>query len=374
MTKLLQNVDIVEIIKKDRFKDTEIRRLCEKSKDLSELIKQLDSWFSLVPAHKAKDIRSRFINRDDKQHWGAFWELAIANYFNNCGYKVRWGKDNEPDIFIERNKHSFAIEIRGLYTSDIVNLHNIVLNNFIDEINEISFPVKLSVMVYSGFILDTDISSIKSEILSWLKKIKLLNLKIKYSKKIVGENYDLRVSTVPEQVADKEGIVFLHSIIMDNNRVEYAQSAISEKIKKARKYKDLLQLNDVPFIVALGNSSGFSIDETTMEWALFGKLQISSRLDPKTGNVQFDNSAKRDDSGLIAKSEYFRNPRNTRLSGAMLFNKQWSRQLYSFSCQVYENYWAATKISSYDFGCPTFKPISEGSDGVTFGWVNRDKR
>lgn len=216
-----------------------------------------------------------------------------------------------------------------------------------------------------------DVDSLAAKIIDWLSNIKD-PLDEKHKDEIETKDYHLHIRTLPEIKNENGHIVFSYPIYVDNKRdktkdvIEY----IRKKVKQARQYKTFLQENNIPLIVALGNSSNFSFNQVHVEWALYGKIQLKLTLDRKSGSIKHE-GASRDNRGLIAQSSYFSKPENTRIGGVMYFEKQWRDRFYELSCYLYENYWAVTKISPYDFGCPTFKHKAEDKSGVTFEWINQ---
>ena len=371
MDKLFSTDISNKVLGDKKYINTVFRSLCEDNTQNKRTRKKFESWFARVPHHKSKDIIQRFTNHNDNVHWSAFWEMGIADYFASKGFIVRWGKDGEPDLFLrdKTNKREFAVEIRGLYISELEAGVNQALDALCERLNSFNFPVKLDINLIRGEILEKDVVWLESTIVDWLTTLK--NPSGKNSKKeIKTEDYHLYIRTLPEIKHENGNIVFSRSIYMDNERdrtkdvIEY----IRKKLKQARKYKTFLQENNIPLIVALGNSINFPY-QVHIEWALYGKIKIRLELDRTSRNIEHKGTG-RDNRGVIAQSRYFSKPEYTRIGGVMYFEKQWNNRFYELSCYLYENYWAVTRISPYDFGCPTFKHIAEGIDGVTFGWIN----
>jgi hypothetical protein len=70
----------------------------------------LDEWFSDHPEDAKRDLYNRFIDSDNGQHIGAWWELYIASLFRHLGYDVLphptiEGSKRKPD-FLVRNEAS----------------------------------------------------------------------------------------------------------------------------------------------------------------------------------------------------------------------------------------------------------------------------
>ena len=295
--------------------------------------------------------------------------MGIADYFASKGFIVRWGEEGEPDLFLRDNIkiREFAVEICGLYSSELEAEVNRAFDALCERLNSFNFPVKLNIDLKGGELHKGDVITLESDIVDWLSKIRN-PLGRNPKKQIKTEAYHLHINLLPEIKNENGRIVFSTTLYADNkrDRTNYIIEHIRNKVKQARQYKDFLQEENMPLVVALGDSSSFS-SQVHIEWALFGKIRAKLNLNRKSGNIKLK-GASRDNRGVIARSSYFSKPENTRIGGVMFFKKEWIDRFYELSCSLYENYWAVTKISPYDFGCPTFSCISEGPDSITFGW------
>jgi hypothetical protein len=76
----------------------------------------LDQWFAAYPSGEcARDLRSRFRKRDERQHYAAWWELYLFTVFTKLGFEVSVhprldGTRDRPDFRISSESGSFLVE------------------------------------------------------------------------------------------------------------------------------------------------------------------------------------------------------------------------------------------------------------------------
>jgi hypothetical protein len=75
----------------------------------------LEQWFTDHPAQAKRDLYNRFMDPDNGQHMGAWWELYIASLFRHLGYDVLphptiEGSKRKPDFLVTRKPAAFYVE------------------------------------------------------------------------------------------------------------------------------------------------------------------------------------------------------------------------------------------------------------------------
>jgi hypothetical protein len=76
---------------------------------------ELEGWFAAYPAEHAADLRSRFRDPADAQHYGAWWELYLFRLLSRLGYAVEVhpalsDTDTRPDFRVAGEASSFLLE------------------------------------------------------------------------------------------------------------------------------------------------------------------------------------------------------------------------------------------------------------------------
>lgn len=83
---------------------------------LSERVREeLEDWFAAYPAEHVADLRSRFRDPADAQHYGAWWELYLFHLFTKLGFAVDVhpaleDTDTRPDFRVAGENGSFLLE------------------------------------------------------------------------------------------------------------------------------------------------------------------------------------------------------------------------------------------------------------------------
>lgn len=75
----------------------------------------IDEWFHRYPQDAKRDLYNRFVDPDEGQHVGAWWELYIANMFGHLGYEVAAhpaveGSKRRPDFLVTSEADAFYVE------------------------------------------------------------------------------------------------------------------------------------------------------------------------------------------------------------------------------------------------------------------------
>jgi hypothetical protein len=75
----------------------------------------LERWFDDHPEEAKRELRTRFIDSDNGQHVGAWWELYIASLFRHLGYDVVphptiEGSKRKPDFLVTREAAAVYVE------------------------------------------------------------------------------------------------------------------------------------------------------------------------------------------------------------------------------------------------------------------------
>lgn len=75
----------------------------------------LENWFTYFPENAKKDLRKRFIKRDEGSHLGAWWELYIYSLYRHLGYTIERdptivGASTTPDFLVTKGPEALYVE------------------------------------------------------------------------------------------------------------------------------------------------------------------------------------------------------------------------------------------------------------------------
>lgn len=326
---------------------------------------QLEGWFSNVQKKRKNEIRSNFLAPYYNQHWSAFWEMAIADYLIKEGFEIAWGKEGQPDLFIKKDDTEIAVEIRGLYPSDAQNEADDRMREFVELIEEINSPVALSVStIINPIPIDTNLQEIAVEFKEWLVKQE------GSSKREVWDyrkgDCRIRIELLPELPINNGKTVLMSLQPIEANRQRYIRETIFDK---KQKYADELESKGILYIIALGNSSGFSISDYTVETSLFGNPTVTFDK-----NNPSNTETGRDGKGYIVPKQELGGPENQWLGGVLYFTNEFTEGGFNIKCTYLDNHWATHTIPSELLNMRTFKSVRENDQKVTYNWVNGDNK
>ncbi len=67
---------------------------------------KIEEWFQTLPDNTKPDVMGRLRDKNEQQHFSAYYELVIRHYLHSRGYTVTVNpklKEGEPDLLVEGN-------------------------------------------------------------------------------------------------------------------------------------------------------------------------------------------------------------------------------------------------------------------------------
>jgi hypothetical protein len=87
------------------------------SADWARVRVELEDWYSEYPDDDG-DLRKRFRNRREDQHFGAWWELWVYTFYRRLGYEVAahptMPNGTKPDFVVTRDGTSTYVECKAI--------------------------------------------------------------------------------------------------------------------------------------------------------------------------------------------------------------------------------------------------------------------
>ena len=362
--KLLSKKFTERVSSESRFNGSEVKGIVKNKKFLGPFIRRIEDTYKLIPNDRKREVLGRFQSRDKREHLSAVWELLIAAFLENEGYIVKWNGEGEPDLTIidDQNK-KFMLEIRGLYESDIQGRRNQLRSKIEHEVNNLTLNGWLTLSSIHSLPLDMDINDFVDSVARWCETYP--------PEKDIGEHYyqknGVRIKVEFHRMGVNESMRNVRYFLtpIDANRFDYIKKVALRE--KGKKYGKRFSEKGIPIIVALANSSGFSISNDTIQYALIGSPTVS--FFPGTDRTETGLDGK----GYITPKEAFGGARNKWLSAVMFFQSNFIDGDQIVWSSLYRNYWAKNPADSSDFGARKVFQGKEIDDStIRYDWVIND--
>jgi len=339
---------------------------------------KIEERFQTLPENVKPDILGRLRDKSSHQHFSAYYELVLYQFFKSIGYSVDIHtklEEGEPDLLITGKSlgKPIIIEITTVFDDPNWQREEQKFNLILERLDSIEHYFFVMVSVYSEHIPErVDYKKLNLFVRRWLDsfdpKITHTTQEIEYE----ADGLRLKLTLLPKKTLKKAPIVGGHMLPARFIGGKQIRSVLKEKINKYKSIKEL----EMPFIIAL-NLTGMPAGEKGLLDELFGKLVVSIKTN-KDGDA-VDVKEQRDFSGLLTpKPGLGGKPRNTRLSAVLNVESRWLeredenepvRRAHFF--RVIHNHWASNPLSNDVFkGYPQFVKISEDETGISFDWVD----
>lgn len=273
-----------------RYTEPDFDYLNRSARPESQRVRELlERWFEHIPSETQSDIRSRFRDKDNRQHIGAFFELYLHELLLRLEFDIEVhpqvdGESTHPDFLVMKGgKRPFYLEATIAAPSDAEAAANARKNQVYDTLNRMRSP-NFFVGIRVG-----DLPKVPPPgraIRSFLER-KLADLdpdEIAKRFKQDGframplwdwEHGDWRISFYPiPKSASARGKPDIRPIGMEMQDPDLLTPhvRIRESVsEKASKYGRL----DLPYIVALNVIDEFGVDDIDIENGLFGEERVT---------------------------------------------------------------------------------------------------
>ncbi|OGO06824.1 MAG: hypothetical protein A2Z76_00015 [Chloroflexi bacterium RBG_13_56_8b] len=341
---------------------------------------KIEKWFQTLPEDVKPDILGRLRDKNSHQHFGAYYELVLYQFFKSIGYSVSIHpklKEGEPDLLVtgKNLEKPTIIEIATVFDDPDWTKAEQKVDMILDRLNSIKHYFFVSIMVHSEHIPEKiDYKRLIQFVEKWLDSFDPNTTHTIQETEYEVDELKLTLSLIPKKPKQKDPIVGGHMLPARFVGTTQLRRMLEKKIKKYKSVKDL----KLPFIIAL-TMIDMPAGETGLLNELFGKVVVIIKRTPNGDPVSTED--RRDFSGLFTpKPGLEGKPQNTRLSAVLITRSRWlergrenepAKRLHNFG--VIYNPWACNPSDHKIFeGYPQFVTISEDKTGINLGWINKE--
>ncbi len=339
---------------------------------------KIEEWFQSLPDNVKPDILGRLRDTSSSQHFGAYYELVVYQFFKSMGYSVTIHPklaEGEPDLLVTGKNldKSIIIEVATVFDEPSWQKEERKLSLILEQLDKIKHYYLLMVSVHSEPIPTTvDYKKLKQFVTNWLDSFDPKITHTTQETRYQADGLNLNLTLLPKKTLEKAPIIASYGLPVRWIGTEQLRKMIVKKVNKYRNVKEL----GLNFAIAL-NMNNMPAGEKGLLDTLFGKLVVSIMRNKNGDPVRVEE--RRDFSGLLTpKPGLGGKARNTRLSAILNIKSRWleredenkqASRVHFF--RVIHNPWASNPLSHEVFeGYPQFVKISENQTGISFGWID----
>lgn len=319
--------------------------------------KMLDEWFLKIPLEEREDIYQRFRSRDNRNHFGAFWELYLHELLLKMGFSIpRYHPETEshqsttPDFLVVGKGVEFYLEGTVAWLSNEEEASNKRASRVYDLLNKLSSPdYFLQIDVKGEPKTDPSVRQLRKKLEKWLQILSYEEIKNSYKGEAIPpykwkhEDWVVIFTPIPKsgEMMGKPGI---HPIGVTSTGIKIVtpQESIRRSIReKAKKYGEMKK----PLIVAVNALENF-VDESAIMDALFGDQKVA--LFRKADGSCED---KMDREGNGAWFNQY-GPRNKRISGVLMGIRIYPWNITDKTPILYHHPWATVPLNEQIWQLP----------------------
>ncbi len=334
---------------------------------------KIEKWFDALPEDSKSDMLKRLRSETSQQHFGAYYELVMGQFFKNLGYLVDVHpciRGSNPDLLIKSNilDKPIVVEVATVFDDPDWQKEEKNLRLIIKELSGIKHYFLLGLNVESTPIPEkVNYDSLGKFIMSWFDSFDPSVTNTAQETKCEIDGLKLSLSLFPKKPKfrkEKGSIIGSYGLPARFIGNDQLRNALKKKCNKYAFVKE----EGYPYIVSLSLYSVYADNEDIVD-ILFGKTQVVIKRD-KTGRTTAE-YGQRGADGLCKPN------RNTRLSGViaiktsgMLDSKNKERRTHQMAFM--RNPHAYIHLSD-DFlsGYMQFKKTIDNGKSVIYDWVDK---
>lgn len=341
---------------------------------------KIEKWFKTLPENVRPDIQHRLRSENSHQHFGAYYELVLYQFFKTIGYFVDIHPrldGGEPDLLITGNnlEKAIVIEVATVFDDPVWQKEEQKLNQILEQLAKIEHYFLVHVSVESQHVPESvDYRGLKQFVTQWLDSFDPETTHEFHEIQYQAAELNLKLTLIPLKAPRKIPIIGGHMLPARFIGGKQLRRVLQQKINKYKSVKKL----ESPFVIAV-SLAGAPLDEENIIDELFGKQQLTIT---RTQNGQVvEEKWGRSFSGLLTpKPGLGGKVQNTRLSAVVNIKSRWLRHVRQsrrvrreHSVSVIRNPYAAVPLGSeFLRGYPQFLRSSEDDRSITLHWVDRD--
>lgn len=336
---------------------------------------KIEDWFRDIPQDTKPDILGRLRSTNNRQHFGAYYELIVHHFFRSKGYTVSRPKlgEGEPDWLVEGNEldKPIIIEVATVFDDPEWEKEQEKFDRILEQLNKIEHYFFVMVSVESEHIPErVNYKRLKQFVAQWLDSFDPKITHESQETEYQADGLNLKVTMMPRKTLEREPIVGSYMLPARFISGTQLRRVLEKKINKYKGVKELW----LPFIIAL-SLVDTPLDEEQIIRELFGKMQLTIKKNPK-GEV-IETESGRDFSGLLTpKPGLGGKTRNTGLSAVLEVKSKWlpskeedGEEVRKHFLRVIHNPFASIPLARRIFeDYPQLVPV-EDEKQITLQWI-----
>jgi len=239
---------------------------------------KIEEWFQTLPEDVKPDILGRLRSESSSQHFGAYHELVLYQFFKSMGYSVTIHpalKEGEPDLLVtgENLDKPIIIEVATVFDDPYWGKEEQKFDLILEQLDKIEHYFFVMVSVDSEHIPERiDYKKLKQFVINWLDSFDLKITHTTQETRYQADGLNLNLTLLPKKTSEKAPIVASHMLPARFIGGKQIRGVLKKKINK---YKSAKQLA-IPFVIGL-TLTDIPVGEKILLRELFGKLVVTLR-------------------------------------------------------------------------------------------------
>ncbi len=345
----------------------------------SEERDRIEEWFQTLPDNTKPDIMGRLRDKNEQQHFGAYYELVIRHYFHIRDYTVTVNpklKEGEPDLLVEGNvlETPVLVEVATVFDDPDWQKEGRKLNSILAQLEQIRHHFFVVVSIRSRDIPErVDYKKLRRFIEEWLDSFDQQVNQTTQATIYREGGLEIELTLIPERITKKVPIIGGYMLPARYFSAIQLRRAIEKKIHKYGSIKE----QNMPYIVAVCLHKDALVDNEAILEVLFGKEVVTADMTKKEMV-----GVTRDFSGLLTSKPGLGGlVQNTRLSALLVVSSRWlqpkanEKECEAHYLRVLHNPNAAIPLGLDLFaGYPQFVKVAEDEKNFSLDWIDKESQ
>jgi len=326
------------------------------------LLQKFNIWYSELFPNGERELASRLRSIEDSESFTAgFWELVIYRHLKQTQHEVFYNQEincKKPDLYWP--KHDLIGDIVSISDPNYQERGDVFIHEVKEAINKLDLPFDVSILSFHF----SGTSYRKRDVLEWIKS---LSISPPVDLEDAAQEYDDGESRLEVLISPRTRGSVVKMVGMFSLNAEQLKKAVQGRIqKKLKKYQR-------PIIVFACSGQGFwSLQEDTLEMALYGDWQVIFSRDP---NVREIREAPRATNGVFHNRCKNGLPANDRILAVVFADRLVINQRLYLRLKVFHNPYACEPLAKDFFGqLAQFVIIEDNGQEVTMGTINEGNK
>jgi hypothetical protein len=322
-------------------------------------------------------MAERLRSEDPRQHFGAYYELVVYQFFKAVGYEVQFHPSLEsqsPDLKVEAGTAGLpvVVEVATVFDDPLWEKEERKLKRVLRALGTIEHYFHLHISVDAVPIPEAfDSSALATYAKNWLDGFDPEITSQSHETEYDQGRFKATLTLIPRETRERGPVLGGWSLPARWLDSKQMRRAIYEK---ARKYKVLKQ-GGWPFVIAASVAHS-PLDDAGIVDVLFGSEVV--RVGRTTPDVEKVSWSRKYDGLFTGAAEQGRTPRHTHVSALLEVSTSWlprkgrdSQARHGHSFRVLHNPFAHTPLTNDLLaGYPQFVPDEEEDGSRTMKWID----